>query len=59
VKAKNRNVVGRTALVLGFDFRNECSVLRTRYIVFAVLEEEEEEEEEEDVFFFLFCCLAY
>jgi hypothetical protein len=30
--------------VLGFDFRNEFSVPRTRYILFAVAIEEEEEE---------------
>jgi hypothetical protein len=39
--------------VLGFDFRDEINVLRTRYVLFAVaIEEEEEEEEEEAIDFF-------
>jgi hypothetical protein len=36
LKAKNRNVIDRTTLVLGFDFRNECSAIRTRYMFSAV-----------------------
>jgi hypothetical protein len=38
--------------VLGFDFRNECSVFRTRHILFAFAIEEEEEETV-DFFFML------
>jgi len=41
------NVVYWTALLLAYDFRNKCSVLRIRYILYAVSIEEEEEEEEE------------
>jgi hypothetical protein len=51
--AKGGNVVDRITLVLVFDFRNECGVLRTRYILFSVSIEEEDKEGEVDVFVLL------